>query len=223
MCAISFSLHLITEPKRNLLEAVEAALAAGADWVQLRDKNASAAATFQQASALRELTRRYGAKLSINDRLDVALAVDADGVHLAGQSLPVAEAVGVAAGRLRVGRSVHGLQEAIACAQAGADYLTFGHIFPSNSKPGEPPRGVAQLQEIVRAVDVPVMAIGGVTPANLELTLATGCAGVAVISAILSAADPRAAAAQLVAGLRASTCQPRFALESQEEPYATHR
>jgi thiamine monophosphate synthase len=67
------------------------------------------------------------------------------------------------------------------------------------------------------------MAIGGVTPANLELTLATGCAGVAVISAILSAADPRAAAAQLVAGLRASTCQPRFALESQEEPYATHR
>jgi thiamine-phosphate pyrophosphorylase len=221
--AISFSLHLITEPKRNLYAAVEAALAGGADWVQLRDKDASASAMFQQALALRALTHRYGAKLSINDRLDVALAAGADGVHLAAQSLPVAEAVAVAAGRLLVGRSVHALDEAIACARDGADYLTFGHIFPSNSKPGEPPRGVSQLATIVQAVDVPVMAIGGITRANIEQTLATGCAGVAVISAILSAADPRAAASQLAEGLSASANEPRHPLMSSEEPYATHR
>lgn len=218
-----FHLHLITEPKRDfgeLLAAVRVASQAGVDWVQLRDKGASALTTFRQAG---ELACLAGARLSINDRLDVALACYADGVHLAAQSLPLAEAKRLAEGRLIVGRSVHALDEAIQAARDGADYLTFGHVFPSTSKPGQEPRGVAQLSEIVQAVDVPVLAIGGINAANLEQVLATGCAGIAVISAILAAPDPGAAAAELRRALDASPHQPRRSFESLEEAHAHHR
>ncbi len=161
-----FQLHVITEPKRDfdeLRRAVALAAEAGADWVQLRDKSASALATFRQAAELRALSLR----LSVNDRVDVALACGADGVHLAAQSLPVIDAVALAGGKLVVGRSVHALDEAVQAAGEGADYLTFGHVFPSTSKPGQEPRGVAQLAEIVQAVDVPVLAIGGINAAAL--------------------------------------------------------
>src|SRR5207248_11352080 len=107
-----FQLHLVNEPNQKrgaeqMVGAVALALDGGVDWIQLRDKSASAAALFGQARQLRALTRQHNAHLAINDRLDVALAVNADGVHLAGQSLPVAEAVRIANGRLLVGRSVH--------------------------------------------------------------------------------------------------------------------
>jgi thiamine-phosphate pyrophosphorylase len=233
-----FQLHVITEPKRDfgeLRRAVLAATESGADWVQLRDKGASALTMFRQA---RELTpsaaagaerprrvasgdgRGEGPRLSINDRLDVALACGAAGVHLAAQSLPVAEAKRLAGGRLLVGRSVHALAEAIQAAQDGADYLTFGHVFPSTSKPGQEPRGVAQLAEIVQAVDVPVIAIGGINISNLDQVLATGCAGIAVISAVLSAADPGLATAELRRALDASPHQPRQPFDSLEEAHA---
>jgi thiamine-phosphate pyrophosphorylase len=226
-----FQLHLITEPKRSfaeLLAAVRQAVAGGVDWVQLRDKSASALAMHRQAAELMLPLplgegRGEGFKLSINDRLDVALACGAAGVHLAGQSLPVADAAALAGGRLLVGRSVHGLDEALAAARDGADYVTFGHVFPSTSKPGLEPRGIAQLAEIVQAVDVPVLAIGGVNPTNLDQVLATGCAGIAVISAILSAADPGQAAAELRRALDASPHRPRRPFPSQEKAHALNR
>jgi thiamine-phosphate diphosphorylase len=217
-----FQLHLITEPKgtpSELLGAVEQAAASGVDWVQLRDKQASGLAMFRQAEELRRLTQNAGVMLSINERLDVALAVHADGVHLAGQSLPVDAARQLAGSHLVVGRSVHSLDEARAVAQAGADYVTFGHVFPTSSKPGLPPQGVRTLADIVAAVDVPVLAIGGINAANLDEVLATGCAGIALISAILSAADPRQAAGELRAALDASPHQPRrpFPISSKEK------
>jgi thiamine-phosphate pyrophosphorylase len=204
-----FQLHLVTEPRVDLVDAVEQALAGGVNWVQLRDKSGSAAAMWAQARTLLELTRAANASLSINDRLDVALALKADGVHLAGQSLPVAPTVELATGRLLVGRSVHGLEEAVQAARDGADYLTFGHVFPSTSKPGLPPRGLAQLAEVVDAVDVPVLAIGGITLGNLDTVLGTGCAGIAVISAILSASEPRNAARALRQALDRCSNRPR--------------
>ncbi len=220
----SFRLHLITEPRRSFAElaaAVHPAAAAGVDWVQLRDKHASALAMYDQ---VRQLAAGEGTwKLSINDRLDVALAAGAAGVHLAAQSLPVRQAKQVASGRLLVGRSIHALDEAIACARDGADYLTFGHVFPSSSKPGLAPRGVQQLAEIVEAVDVPVVAIGGIDLSNVDQVLATGCAGIAVISAILSAPDPGRAAAELRRALDASPHQPRRPFDVLEERYASHR
>ncbi|MBV8084935.1 MAG: thiamine phosphate synthase [Chloroflexi bacterium] len=215
-----FELHLITEPRRSfpdLLAAIEAAMAGGVTWVQLRDKSASAATMFRQGSDLLEATRRYGVKLAVNDRLDVALAVGADGVHLAGQSLPVSSASFVSERRLLVGRSVHALDEAIQAAADGADYLTFGHIFPTGSKPGLEPRGVRELARIVDAVTIPVMAIGGIHAGNLEQVTATGCAGIAVISAILSASDPQKAARELRAALDASPHRPRNPFPQSQE------
>jgi thiamine-phosphate pyrophosphorylase len=205
-------LHLVTEPRSSpdeLLRAVEQAVLGGVDWVQLRDKQASALAMHRQARLLQSITRDADAELSINDRLDVALALSADGVHLAGQSLPVEAAAALAAGRLLVGRSVHAKQEAVEAARDGADYVTFGHVFPSTSKPGLPPHGLDELREVVEAVDVPVIAIGGITADNLDAVLATGCAGIAVISAILSAPDPRQAAARLRHALDDSPHLPR--------------
>jgi thiamine-phosphate pyrophosphorylase len=200
------------------------ALRGGVDWVQLRHKSAAAAALYAEAAALRAEVHAHGARLAINDRLDVALTVGADGVHLAGQSLPVAPAVELGGGRLLVGRSVHGLDEAVAAAQAGADYLTFGHVFPTTSHPGVPPRGLAELAAIVAAVDVPVLAIGGITVDNLPAVLATGCAGIAVISAILADPDPARAAERLRTTLERSPGTPRrpFPDTPPGSPPATH-
>jgi thiamine-phosphate pyrophosphorylase len=222
--ARSHQLHLVTEPRKpsgELIRAVGAALGGGVDWVQLRDKSASAASLSAQARQLLTVTSEHNAHLSVNDRLDVALAAGADGVHLAAQSLAVAEAVTLAQGQLLVGRSVHGLNEAIQAADDGADYLTFGHVFPTSTHPGLPPRGLAELRAIVLAVDVPVLAIGGITTDNLDAVLATGCAGVAVISAILSDADPCRAAANLRRALDASLHQPRTPWRYAQ--HATHR
>ena len=225
MPARAFQLHLVTEPRTHLLDLVRRALEGGIDLVQLRDKTASAASLLEQARALRQVTTRHQAGLSINDRLDVALAAQADGVHLAGQSVPVADALHVAsrAGGLVIGRSVHSLDEAMRAASEGATYVTFGHVFPTTSHPGVPPRGLAELARIVQAVDLPVIAIGGISASNLDDVLATGCAGIAVISAILANPDPRAAAARLRQALDASPHQPRHSLSIRRDPDATHR
>jgi thiamine-phosphate pyrophosphorylase len=225
---IKYQLHLVTEPRRGaeeLIRAVAMALDGGVDWVQLRDKSASAATLHAQAAQLLTAVHQHGSQLSVNDRLDVALAVGAEGVHLAGQSLPVAEAVRLAAGRLLVGRSVHSLDEATAAAAQGADYITFGHVFPTTTHPGLPPRGLNELKAIVDAVEVPVLAIGGITEDNLEDVLATGCAGVAVISAILSDPDPSRAASRLRRALDASDHEPKvqFPTPKRGEHAAHHQ
>ncbi|MFI5266984.1 MAG: thiamine phosphate synthase [Chloroflexota bacterium] len=224
-------MHLITEPKgtfAELLRAVRQAVEGGVDWVQLRDKSASASSMYRQALALTPSPAASGegwgegTRLSINDRLDVALACGARAVHLAAQSLPVTAARSIA-GNLIVGRSVHSLDEARVAVQDGADYVTFGHVFPSTSKPGLEPRGIAQLAEIVQAVDVPVLAIGGINLANLDQVLATGCAGIAVISAILAASDPGQASAELRRALDGSPHQPRHSFISLEDAHALNR
>ncbi|MGI9149502.1 MAG: thiamine phosphate synthase [Chloroflexota bacterium] len=223
-----FQLHLVTEPRRSpgeLLHAVALALDGGADWVQLRDKSASAASLYDQATGLLRVAQQHAARLAVNDRLDVALAIGADGVHLAGQSLPVAEAVHLGGGQILVGRSVHGLAEAREAAAAGVDYLTFGHVFPTTSHPGLPPHGLAQLAAIVKAVEAPVLAIGGITVANVDDVLRTGCAGIAVISAILSDPDPGRAAGRLRLALDASNHHPRypFPILERKEAHAANR
>jgi thiamine-phosphate pyrophosphorylase len=222
--ARSHQLHLVTEPRKQsdeLVRAIGRALDGGVDWVQLRDKSASAANLYAQVRQLQTVVHQHAAKLAVNDRIDVALAAGADGVHLAAQSLPVAEAAKLANGRLLVGRSVHGLDEAVDAAEAGAEYVTFGHVFPTSTHPGVPPRGLAELHEIVQAVDIPVLAIGGITVDNLDSVLATGCAGVAVISAILSDADACRAAASLRRALDASPHQPR--IPWRQTRHAAHR
>jgi thiamine-phosphate diphosphorylase len=209
-----FTLHLITDPHvPQLIPTVLAACGRGIDVVQVREKHAPALDVYRKVLALREPLRAMGCTLLVNDRADVAVAADVDGVHLAAKSLPVAAARRVVGARL-IGRSVHGLDEALAAAAEGADYLTFGHVYPTQSKPGLPPRSLDELRRVVEQVSVPVIAIGGITVENVEPVLQTGVAGVAVISAILAADDSAAAAARLRAALDMSTAVPRYPFRS---------
>jgi thiamine-phosphate diphosphorylase len=197
------SLHLIvdTHTPRAL---VADALAGGVDVLQLRDKGASALDLYGTARAILPLARRYGAALLVNDRIDVALAVGADGVHLARRSLPAEAARAVARG-LVLGASVHTLDEVAALAPL-VDYLTFGHVFPSASHPDLPPKGEAGLRQAVTLSSRPVLAIGGVTPENAAAVVAAGAAGVVVISAIRASPEAvRTATSRLRAALDGAT------------------
>jgi thiamine-phosphate pyrophosphorylase len=199
------ALHLIAD--QGDMGAVAAALRGGVGAVQVRNKSLPAADLLAAARVARPLCGAAGALLLVNDRVDVALACGADGVHLAGRSLPPADARRIFPRLLGV--SVHDVAGAVAAAAAGADYVTFGHVFPTPSKPGLPPQGLAALRAVVEAVDIPVLAIGGIGPANAAEVLAVGCAGVAVISSILAASDPEAAARRLRAALDLCPARPR--------------
>lgn len=200
---IDFTLYLITDrnqvpPGRTLAGTVEAALRGGVRAVQLREKDLSAADLLPLAGELRSLTRRYRAKLLINDRLDVAMAVDADGVHLGGQSLPATVARRLLGPERLIGVSTHHAAEIVTAAGAGADFVTFGPIFATPSKAAfGPPVGPAALREACAATSLPVFALGGVQIENLPVLRANGSRGVAVISAIIAARDPEGAARAL--------------------------
>lgn len=191
-------IHLITDRKRtrgDLLPAVSAAMRGGVDAVQLREKSGPALRLLETAQALIPPARGHGTLVCVNDRVDVALAAESDGVHLAAKSLPPEAARRLWSGLLGV--SVHSLDEARRVVEAGVDYVTFGHVYPTSSKPGMAPRGVRELARIVDALDVPVLAVGGVGAANAREVLATGASGVAVISTVLAARDPEYAAREL--------------------------
>lgn len=205
---VDFNLYLITDrkqlpPGRSLVETVAAALAGGVRAVQLREKDLAAAELYPLARELRTLTTRYGARLLINDRLDVALAVGADGVHLGGHSLPVAVVRKILGPDKLLGVSAHRPEEVTAAQRDGADFVTFGPVFftPSKAAYGEPV-GLGRLQEACRASTLPVFALGGVTQERLPELLAAGSHGVALIAAILVAADPAAAAAGILSRLK---------------------
>ncbi len=210
-----FQLHMITDGLKQVEELrsiVERALRGGTDAIQLRYKAAPALDLYTLGQILKPVIDRSGGKLLINDRLDVGLALSADGVHLAGKSLPVDAARRIVGPHMLLGCSVHSVEEAKRAEQQGASYVTFGHIFPTQSKPGLPPRGVGGLRDVVEAVSIPVLAIGGITADNVDEVLATGCAGIAVIGAILNGQDPELAARQLRNKLDASGHRPRFRL-----------
>lgn len=203
---IDFSLYLITDRHqtggRPLLEVVEAALCGGVRAIQLREKDLPTAELYDLAWELRALTSRYDARLLINERIDVALAVEADGVQLGTSSMPVTAARRIAP-ELLIGYSSHSVGEAAAALAKGADFVTFGPVFhtPSKAAYGEP----VGLTELARACDSlrgPVFALGGVKQANLPQITASGCDHVALISDILAAPDPAAAAEAFRRGLQ---------------------
>jgi len=180
---------------RDLVAVVETALAAGLPAVQLREKDLPGRPLLALAERLRAATARAGALLFVNDRVDVAIAVDADGVHLGAASMPAAAArVLVGAERL-IGVSTHTPGE----AAPDADFAFFGPVWETPSKSGA--QGTARLAEAVRTASVPVLAIGGVTAARVADARAAGAAGVAVIRAILAAPDPSAATRAILAAL----------------------
>lgn len=164
--------------------------------LQLRAKGASAATLAALARAVAQLTRAAGVPLCVNDRLDVALAVGAEAVHLGQQDLPLREAKGLAAGRLAIGVSTHDAAQAAAAMADGADYVAFGPVFATSSKRRpDPVVGPAALARVVAAAQVAriaVVAIGGITPANVGEVAAAGASAAAVIAAVESAPDPAA-------------------------------
>ena len=193
--AVDFRLYLITDRKLfvswdKMLEAVEKALQGGVKAVQLREKDLGIRPLLDLAYRMRALTARHGAKLFINDRVDIAVAVDADGVHLGRASMPVQAARKGSGGRLMIGASTHSLQEAQQAEADGADFITLGPVYetPSKMQYGRP-IGIHLLNEAARRCRIPVFAIGGIKIANMQDVLEQGAAGAALISAILTAED----------------------------------
>ncbi len=208
-----FRIHLITDRERvwgELLPAVCAALRGGVGWVQAREKSGSARELYETAVRLLPHARKHGAGVLVNDRVDVALAVGADGVHLPAGGLPPRAARELAGERLLIGVSVHSLDEARRAVADGADYVTFGHVYPTASKPGLPPRGVRELAEIVGALDAPVLAVGGIDRSNILEVLGTGASGVAMISALLESPEPETMVRKLRAVIEGSELEPEW-------------
>ncbi len=183
--------------------AIEASLEGGVDTLQLRDRQAAGGALLGAAAVLRSVTAASGATLLVNDRIDVARAAGADGVHLPADSFPIALARALLGPSALVGRSTHAPAEAVAAAADGADYVIIGPIFETPSKRAfGAPLGIAALA--ATRIDVPVLAIGGIGPEQVATVRRAGAAGVAVVRALLAAPDPRAAARALVAALDCS-------------------
>jgi len=190
-------LYLITDRKLlhaqcSLYLALETALQAGVKYIQLREKRLPTRKILDMAYWMRELTREYGAKLLVNDRVDIALAVGADGVHLGQKSLPAHAARKVTGDNFLIGVSTHGIDEALQAEHDGADFITLGPIYntPSKLRYGDP-IGVDMLRQVKSRVSIPVLAIGGIKTNAVHEVVSAGADGVAVISGILAAEDIR--------------------------------
>lgn len=190
----------------DLLRVIEELLKGGARMVQLREKDLPAAELFPLAQALRTLTADYQALLLINDRIDVALAVAADGVHLGHHSLPTTSARRLLGPDRLLGVSTHHANEIRIAAQEGADFVTYGPVFPTPSKAhlGNPV-GLDNLRRAAASTPIPVYALGGIEPSNMIATLQSGAYGVAAISCLLSHPQPQQAARTALALIEEAT------------------
>ncbi|MDS0300853.1 thiamine phosphate synthase [Halogeometricum sp. S1BR25-6] len=196
--------YLVTQADRSrgrgTVATVRAALAGGVDVVQMREKHATARERYELGRELRALTREAGVAFVVNDRVDVAAAVDADGVHLGDDDLPIAVAREQLCPDAVVGRSVSTVEGAVAAERAGADYLGVGAVFATDTKDvsdDESNVGTDRVTAIADAVEIPIVGIGGITAANAAEVVGAGADGVAVVSAITDADDPEAAARDL--------------------------
>jgi thiamine-phosphate pyrophosphorylase len=200
-------LYLVTDDRmerssrRRILEAT---LAVGVRVVQLRDKQASTRAFYGEAVDLAMLCHQRGALLIVNDRVDVAVASGADGVHVGQDDLPADRARAIAGPDLLLGVSASTVDEAIDVDRSGADYLGFGAMFPTPTKSDAEYAGPAMLAAVKREVRLPVVAIGGITALNVSAVLTAGADLVAVVSAVFGSADPPGAAADFLAAVAAA-------------------
>ena len=185
----------------RLCELARIAEGEGAAVIQLREKSRSTREILEIADALRVILRHTA--FIINDRADIALAVEADGVHLGQGDLPIEDVRKLLGSDAIIGVSTGNIEEAIAAERGGANYIGFGHMFATQSKVKTTlPRTSEELRSIVASVSIPVIAIGGITTENLSHVLVPGLGGVAVISAIVTAGDPRAVTKEFVAKLK---------------------
>lgn len=208
MRAPEYGLYVVTDEglSRGLshTQIAERALAGGADVIQLRDKVMEGRKLMEHARAIRKMTRAAGKLFIVNDRLDIALASGADGVHLGQEDMSLADARPLCPKGFLIGVTVHDVPEARAAEKGGADYLGLSPIFATGSKSDAGSAcGLDTLRKVKRAVSIPVVAIGGISLANAREVLGAGADGLAVISAVVSQPDVAAAARDLKAIIEA--------------------
>lgn len=190
------------DPTATLLEKIRMTAGAGADWVQIREKNLPGghllALAREAVASAREIAQKTGGaetRVYVNDRLDVALAAGAAGVHLGGESLPIADVArwrrsGKTAAEFHIGVSCHSMESAREAERNGANYIFFGPVFETPSKQSfGPPQGLERLREVSEAIRIPVIAIGGVNKTNAEGCIRAGASGIAAIRLFQEAAD----------------------------------
>ncbi len=190
-------LYVITDSRFiDEVKGAKLALEGGATTIQLRMKNASTRRMIDVGIKIKKLTEEYNALFIVNDRVDVALATKADGVHLGQEDMPVDLAREIV-GDMLIGVSASNLREAIEAEKAGADYIGAGSVFPTSTKEDAKFLGIDTLRRVVEEVNIPVVAIGGINFENIKLVLEAKVNGVAVISAIMGAEDIREAARKM--------------------------
>lgn len=198
---LNTTLYFITDsstvPAEKFLPSVEAACKGGATIIQLREKNKSTREYMELATAVHEITSRYNVPLIIDDRVDVALAIHAEGVHVGQTDMPVATARKLMGPDKIIGATTKTVPQALEAYSQGADYCGVGAIYPTTTKVVTILTSVDTLKEIVKAVPIPVNAIGGLNKTNIDVLKGSGISGICAVSAIQKAEDPESATREL--------------------------
>lgn len=193
-----YSLYLVTDseirPRSQMEEWVRQAILGGTTLIQLREKDCSTREFYQAALSMKTVTRQFHVPLIINDRLDIALAADADGLHIGQSDLPAEVARRLLGKDKILGLSAGNLAEAIRAEQEGADYVGVGAVFPTSTKQDATAVTKETLREIKQKLSIPVVAIGGIKAENLDQLYGSGIDGIAVVSAIMGSEEPRKSA-----------------------------
>ncbi|MCK1992758.1 thiamine phosphate synthase [Peribacillus muralis] len=198
---IDLRLYLVTEESialESLTNIISESVSGGVSVVQLREKNQSSLSFYKKAAALKQVLNELSTPLIINDRVDIALAVGADGIHIGQDDLPLSVIKQMVPDEMIIGVSVSNLEEALEAERNGADYLGVGSIFPTKTKQDATPMAIRDLEEICRSVSIPAVAIGGINADNIALLTEKGLAGAAVVSAIMEAKNPKMASSSLL-------------------------
>ena len=200
-----YTLYLVTDRKvlgqRDLASSIEEAIKGGVTMVQLREKTVSTMEYYHMALKVKKVTDKYGIPLIINDRVDIAMAVDANGVHLGPDDMPVDVARRIIGNGKLIGASANCVEEALKYQHQGADYLGVGALFPTKTKNNTEHVSLEQLKCIKNTVKIPVVGIGGISMENAPLVRAVGVDGIAVVSVVLGSRDIQEAARRLSAVL----------------------
>lgn len=203
-------LHVITDDtiqnRYTHVRLAELAIFGGADVIQFRSKSSDVRAMIEEASRIREACRASGVTFLVNDRVDVALAVGADGVHLGKQDMPVHLARSLMGPDAIIGGTARGVDDALETEREGASYVGLGPVFATSTKNvGHEPIGIETVREVTSRLSIPVIAIAGISLSNAQTVIAAGAWGVAVIGAVALADDPVAATRELSNGIRAAS------------------
>ncbi|WP_088012402.1 thiamine phosphate synthase [Gottfriedia acidiceleris] len=198
---IDYKLYLVTDRdvlgSRDLVQSVEEAIKGGTTIVQIREKNCSSLDFYKIAMQVKEVTSKYNVPLIINDRLDIALAIKADGLHIGQEDLPLSVARKIVGDDMIIGVSARTLEEAMLAQEQGADYVGIGSVYPTSTKLDAKYLTLDELRSIREAVKIPIVGIGGINEENVSELIETNIDGVAIVSAILGKEDIKLAAEHL--------------------------